>query len=521
MALPRRILTVALWASAQLAIASNAGATTSQFRGVNWADSRDNFQSGVLYVSGLSSSDTYQSALATGTAVMTQFASKLGANAVRMPINEATVSGYWDTYTGAIDGVLSKGSVVLCYWDSAKTNKPADMNAFWNMWKKVVDKYGANANAYFEIFNEPNPYSANDLIALYTSWLTQFPTIPRGRVILDGTGNAQNVPAVASSSALDGCLLAVHDYSFFGSDTWTSESQWVSHFKGEVGTYADRTVCTEWGGPMSPGSKNGVSYGSLDYSKAPTNYFEAYIRGMSSQLRAWNMGSFYWIGLKDGDWYSMTTRSGTGANLVLSVSNQSGLTQLQNAWTGPAPTGGSDGRGGAGGSGSAGNRGGGGSGAGGAGGRVGSGGSGSAGTGGAAAGSGGSSGAGGAAGRAGSGGSGSSGTGGSAAGSGGSFGTGGAAVGSGGIPGTGGSAPTGSGGIPGGAASSGGTSGASGGASGNPGPDGSAVGASDGNAGCACALARDSVRGSGRSGLLLGTWGLLMAAGLRRRRRRR
>ena len=321
-------------------VATRAWATTNQFRGVNWADPGDNFQSGVLYVSGLSSSDTYSSALATGTSVMTQFVSKLGANAVRMPINEATVSGYWGTYTGAIDAVLSKGSVILCYWDSAKTNKPADMTAFWNiMWKTVTDKYGGNANAYFEIFNEPNMYSTNDLIALYTSWLTQFPTVPTSRVILDGTGDAQNVPNIGSASALDGCLLAVHDYSFFGSDTMTSESQWVSQFKGEVGNYSDRTVCTEWGGPMSPGSKNGVSYGSLDYSKSPTNYFEAYIQGMSSQLRAWNMGSFYWAGLKDGDWYSMTTRSGTGSSLVLSVPNQSGLAELQNAWTGPAPSG--------------------------------------------------------------------------------------------------------------------------------------------------------------------------------------
>jgi MYXO-CTERM domain-containing protein len=319
--------------------ATPASATTNQFRGVNWADARDNFQSGVLYVSGLSSSDTYDSALATGNSVMTQFVSKLEANAVRMPINEATVSGYWGTYTGAIDAVLSKGSVILCYWDSAKSNKPADMNAFWNMWKTVVDKYGANSNAYFEVFNEPNMYSTTDLISLYSSWLTQFPTVPKSRVILDGTGNAQNVPNIGSASALDGCLLAVHDYSFFGSDTWSSESQWVSQFQGEVGSYADRTVCTEWGGPMSPGSKNGVSYGSLDYSKTPTNYFEAYIRGMSSQLRAWKMGSFYWVGLKDGDWYSMTTRSGTGSSLVLSVPNQSGLLQLQNAWTGPAAAG--------------------------------------------------------------------------------------------------------------------------------------------------------------------------------------
>jgi hypothetical protein len=271
---------------------------------------------------------------------MSQFASKLGANAVRMPINEATVSSYWSTYTGAIDAVLSKGMVVLCYWDSAKSNKPSDMNAFWNMWKTVVTKYGGNDNAYFEIFNEPNMYSKADLVSLYSSWLTQFSTVPKNRVILDGTGNAQNVSDIGSATALDGCLLGVHDYSFFGSDTWTSESQWISQFKGEVGSYSDRTVCTEWGGPMIPGSKNGVSYGALDYSTTPTNYFEAYIRGMSSQLRSWNMGSFYWAGLKDGDWYSMTTKSGSGADITLSVPNQSGLDQLKNSWTSTTGSGG-------------------------------------------------------------------------------------------------------------------------------------------------------------------------------------
>jgi hypothetical protein len=145
------------------------------------------------------------------------------------------------------------------------------------------------------------------------------------------------VPDIGSVSSLGGCLLAVHDYSFFGSDSWTSDSQWVAQFQGEVGNYSDRTVCTEWGGPMSPGSKNGISYGSLDYDTSPTNYFEAYIQGMSSQLRAWNMGSFYWAGLKDGDWYSMTSRSGTGTSLALSVPNSSGLAQLQNAWPPPMP----------------------------------------------------------------------------------------------------------------------------------------------------------------------------------------
>jgi hypothetical protein len=327
-----RTTLVALPALAVL-LASDASAATNQFHGVNWADSRDNFQSGVLYISGLSSSDTYNSALAVGTAIMDQFVSKLGANSVRMPINEATASQYWTTYTGAIDAVLAKGKVVLGYWDSAKSNKPPDMNAWWAMWKTVVDKYGANANAYFEIFNEPNMYSKTDLGNLYNSWLTQFPTVPKGRVILDGTGNAQNVSDVGSDSRLGGCLLAVHDYSFFGSESMTKESDWESHIKGEVGNYADRTVCTEWGGPMSPGSKNGKSYDYLDYSKSRTNYFEAYIRGISNQLRTWNMGSFYWPGLRDGDWYSMTIKSGAGANITLSIPNKSGLERLQYAWT--------------------------------------------------------------------------------------------------------------------------------------------------------------------------------------------
>ena len=475
MTLSPRILTFALVSSIQLAVASNAAAVTNQFRGVNWGDSRDNFQAGVIYLSGLSSSDTYDSALATGTSVMTQFMSKLGANAVRMPINEATVSGYWSTYTGAIDAVLSKGSVVLCYWDSAKSNKPADMNAFWTMWKTVVDKYGANKDVYFEVFNEPNMYSTSDLISLYSSWLSQFPTVPKPRVILDGTGDAQNVPNIGSSSALDGCLLAVHDYTLFASNTWTSESQWVSQFKGEVGTYADRTVCTEWGGPMSPGSKSGISYDSLDYSKPSTNYFEAYVRGVSSQLRAWNMGSFYWAGLKDGDWYSMTTRTGTGSSLTLTVPNQSGLAQLQNAWTGPAPSG-TGGNGGVGGA--------------------------NAGSAGSPTGSAGSVGAGG------SGTAGSSEIGGATATGGGS-----------GALGVGGAAAGGPAGGAGASVTSGGMTDAAGGSSANGGPGGPSAAGSDNSSGCSCAIARESNRESGPLALLLGGLGLFTASRLRRRSR--
>jgi len=317
--------------------ASNASGATNQFRGVNWADQRDNFQTGIIYVSGISSSDTNSSAAAVADRVIGQLMSKLGSNSVRLPINEATVSQYWSTYTGAIDMALSKGNVILCFWSSASGSKPADINAFWTMWTTVVGKYGDNPNAYFEVFNEPSGYSKTDLGTLYETWLTKFPTVPKGRVILDGSGLAQNVPDIGSDIRFDGCLLAVHDYTFFASTSWTAESQWSNQFEGEVGTYADRTVCTEWGAPMSPGSKSGVSYDAQDYDSPPGSYFVAYVRGVSTELRALNMGSFYWPGLRDGDWYSMTTKTGSGSSVTLTLSNQSGLDRLQYAWGGIGP----------------------------------------------------------------------------------------------------------------------------------------------------------------------------------------
>src|SRR3954454_8792442 len=90
-----------------------ATTSTSQFRGVNWADQRDNFVNGVLYPSGLGASDTYSSASAVADQVVGQMYAATGANTVRMPINEPTVAGYWNTYTGAIDTALTKGNVIL------------------------------------------------------------------------------------------------------------------------------------------------------------------------------------------------------------------------------------------------------------------------------------------------------------------------------------------------------------------------------------------------------------------------
>jgi hypothetical protein len=308
-----------------------ATTSTSQFKGVNWADQRDNFVDGVLYPSGLGSSDTYSSAAVVANRVVGQLDSITGANTVRMPLNEPTVAGYWSTYTGAIDTALTKGKVILAYWAYAN-GMPAGSAAFYQMWDTVVAAYASNANAYFEVINEPYGYSTTDLDNLYNDWLTRYPGVPRGRVILDGAGYATNVAAVGADTRLAGTLLGVHYYTFFLSSPYESETEWSNGIAALIGSYAGRTLATEWGAPMSPGTKNGVAYDTIDYSVPSGSFFADYLRGVSSELRTLGVGSVYWPGLRDTDWYSLTSRTGTGSAIALTLVNASGLTRLQYAW---------------------------------------------------------------------------------------------------------------------------------------------------------------------------------------------
>ena len=325
----RRLACVALAVAA--VSATHSLAVTSQFRGVNWADKRDNFVSDVLVLSGLSLSDNYQSASVVAERVIGQFQELLGTNSVRMPVNEPTVLNAFDMYSGALDVALKHGRLVMGYWGPAQPSGPKNMDDWWKMWAKLVEKYGEHPNAYFEIFNEPHMYNKDQLRNLYATWLEKFPNVPRDHILLDGSGMAQNVPDIADDPRFEGCLFAVHEYTFWNMGIDTEEG-WRNSFKWKVGKYADRTVCTEWGGAMAPGDKAGVHYETMDYNSTPTNYFMAYIRGMSDQLREWEMGSFYWPGLRDGDWYSMTKRSGEGADIKLEVVNRSGLDRMQHSW---------------------------------------------------------------------------------------------------------------------------------------------------------------------------------------------
>lgn len=192
-------LALAIGLSTMFIHPTKAFASTTAIKGVNWADEGDNFQSGVIYPSGLTSSDDAAQAESVAEQVVGQLFSLTGANTVRMPINEATVADNWTAYSGAINGALTKGNVILAYW-AYQNGEPASVSAFDTMWDTVMSTYGTNANVYFEPINEPYAYSTSALDTFYSNWLALFPNVTKSHVILDGAGYATNGSAVGSDS---------------------------------------------------------------------------------------------------------------------------------------------------------------------------------------------------------------------------------------------------------------------------------------------------------------------------------
>ncbi len=298
---------------------------TPNFRGLNWADPGDNFSTSVQHVSGLSAADTYDSAAAVADQVVSQLYSKTGANTVRMPVNEATVAHYWSTYTGAIDTALKKGNVILAYWTPAYTyGSPPDMTTFYTMWDTVVAKYITNPHAFFEVINEPHGRSNTALANMYNDWLSRYPSVPRQRVILDGNNTATDPSVVGADSRLNGTRIAIHDYTWFDQPDVEGEAGWSAQLAEMITPYANRTLMTEWGAPMTSG---------LDYLTSTPGYKNIdYVRGVSSELRTIGVGSVYWPGFRSGDGFSLMRNTGSDPIITLTVTNPSGLSLLRHAW---------------------------------------------------------------------------------------------------------------------------------------------------------------------------------------------
>jgi hypothetical protein len=192
------------------------------------------------------------------------------------------------------------------------------------MWQTIVTKYGGNAHVYFEIFNEPHGYSLTEWTTICAQWLGNYPSIPQGRILISGTSYSQDITGVGADSRFSGCLLSIHDYTFFSNGTNTTALQWENRLKGNIGSYSSRAVLTEFGIPMT-GGKNytGAIGGDAEI---------AYLQGLTNQVRSFGMGAVYWPGIRTGDSYRIQELSGTGINLTVSTTNASGLSRIKYAW---------------------------------------------------------------------------------------------------------------------------------------------------------------------------------------------
>jgi hypothetical protein len=203
------------------------------------------------------------------------------------------------------------------------------------MWSTIIAKYGSNSLVYFEPMNEPWGYSASQWISLAAKWLANNPSVPTSRVLIDGTGYADNVTAEGASSSLNGTYLVLHYYGSHGNESY---AQRVSAVTSNVGSYANRTVMDEFGAPMTTYPAEGVT-GSLNYDgpdnatgSADENNYIAFLQAVTDTAHNLGLGAVYWPGLKTGDPYSLTTASGSGTALSLSVVDQSGIDRLKYAW---------------------------------------------------------------------------------------------------------------------------------------------------------------------------------------------
>jgi hypothetical protein len=163
--------------------------------------------------------------------------------------------------------------------------------------------------------NEPFGYTLDQWVQICTDWLGRHTDVPRDRVVISGTGYNDNVSGVGAAAALNGTLLSLHFYGYWGSAT--TEADWISNLLPRIGAYAYRTIIDEAGAPMTVG---------LNYGNHNGNVFTAYFAAVTDIARGTGMGIVYWPGLRTGDSYSIESLDAKGR---LQDNSASGVAQLK------------------------------------------------------------------------------------------------------------------------------------------------------------------------------------------------
>ena len=313
---------VLLLTTSPVAHAENRGAPTGNtrdFRGVNWADPRDNYASDAVVPSGLALTDDYRTVYRTTERMVRGFRQNLGANTLRLPINPASVgTTWWKSYRATIDAATNNGDkVILSYWE-ANTSKDGlvDSVPAWNkMWDTVVKEYRYNPRVYFEPMNEPHGYTLDAWVSVTSQWLARHQNVPRGNVVISGSGYNDNVTGVGAAKELRGTLLSLHFYGYWASHT--QEADWTANLNARLGSYTNRTIIDEAGSPMTTG---------LNYGAHNGNVYTSYLAAVTNTARAKKMGLVYWPGLRTGDAYSIESLTPDGRLVDNSVT---GVAQLR------------------------------------------------------------------------------------------------------------------------------------------------------------------------------------------------
>lgn len=316
----RTALVMVATAVTLLAVGS-AHADTSWVRGGNWATGAGLVENIIQYPSGITSSTTPAQAAAVADAIANDY-KNVGINFVRFPINPATVTSNWPVAQACINELLSQGLYVdICCWyvnpePQGGNGFIRSMSTWQSMWQTIDSLYSSNNMVYYEAINEPSGYSLAGLETVYTTFLGFIHKSP-GHIILDGTGYADDVTRIGANPAFSSCLLAVHDYAFWHS-TYTNEAQWESELQGEVGSYASRTIMTEFGAPTTTGKNYQVSTNDNEIS---------FLRGVCAQCRAWPMGSVWFPAHQPGN-NNKKLFNGPGTGII----NRSSVNELQYGW---------------------------------------------------------------------------------------------------------------------------------------------------------------------------------------------
>jgi len=352
--LPAWLLSVAsVLASAPLLIvavvnAAPAAADTpldpSQFHGVHWSRLGDNFTPDRLILQGLSAGDDYNTTRAKADAMFATFASDVGANTARLPINPATAQ--WDSYYGVIDAAVARGfRVVLCYWAQDGTNMvPDSLLPAWNqMWDTVTGRYRDQPLVYFDPINEPIGFTTPQWLDFAATFIARETAngIPRSRLFIegaqaDGGGWGTDLRPLCNDPRFDGVYLAMHRYAFpYGARTY---DQWYSDITMYMGSCASRTVIEEFGVSADTG---------VDFHATPsstTNKEVAFLRAITDIMRQYHLGGIWChvIGGRtstpDHDTLNIlrlfSGYENSTSNLPLWTPNQTAVDRLEYAWGG-------------------------------------------------------------------------------------------------------------------------------------------------------------------------------------------